>query len=55
MMNKTSRNDHTGDLIKSKSNGDQKAYEESWERIFGNKQKQDNREITENDRDNIHN
>ena len=33
------RNDITGDLIQTKSNGNKDAYAENWERIFGKKNK----------------
>ena len=33
------RNDITGDLIKTKANGDDDAYADGWERIFGKKNK----------------
>ena len=38
-----SKNDVTGDEIKSKTDN-QKAYEEGWERIFGKKEKKENTE-----------
>lgn len=33
------RNDITGDLIKTKANSDTEAYADGWERIFGKKNK----------------
>ena len=38
----TSRNDITGDLIKTKASGDKDAYAEGWDRIFGKKRAADN-------------
>lgn len=35
-----SRNDITGDLIKTKANGDKDAYADGWDRIFGKKKKE---------------
>lgn len=40
------RNDITGDLIKTKANGDDDAYADGWERIFGKKNKVADAEAT---------
>ena len=42
------RNDVTGDLIQTKSNGDKDAYADGWERIFGKKNKVADVEATTN-------
>lgn len=39
----TATNDVTGDLIKSKS-GNQEAYSDGWDRIFGKKNKDESRQ-----------
>lgn len=43
----TSKNDITGDEIKSKTNSD--AYRDGWERIFGNKDKKDNAHVAQSE------
>lgn len=43
-----SRNDITGDLIKTKANGDKDAYADGWDRIFGKKNKVADAEATPN-------
>lgn len=43
-----SRNDITGDLIKTKANSDTEAYADGWERIFGKKNKVASTEATAN-------
>ena len=43
-----SRNDITGDLIKTKANSDTDAYADGWERIFGKKNKVVDAEATPN-------
>jgi hypothetical protein len=45
-----SRNDITGDLIKTKANGDSDAFAEGWDRIFG-KKKQPLNEYPDNSTD----
>ncbi len=45
----TSRNDITGDEIKSKINSD--AFRDNWEKIFG---KKDNKDNKNNEKDNAH-
>jgi hypothetical protein len=42
------RNDITGDLIKTKANSDTEAYADGWERIFGKKNKVASTETTAN-------
>jgi hypothetical protein len=42
------RNDITGDLIKTKANSDTEAYADGWERIFGKKNKVASAEPTPN-------
>lgn len=42
------RNDITGDLIKTKANSDTEAYADGWERIFGKKNKVATPETTTN-------
>ena len=43
------RNDITGDLIKTKANGDDDAYADGWERIFGKKDKAETHKILRQD------
>ena len=42
------RNDVTGDLIKTKANGNDDAYADGWDRIFGKKNKVADVEATSN-------
>ena len=44
-----SRNDITGDLIKTKANSDTEAYADGWERIFGKKDKPETHKILRQD------
>lgn len=43
------RNDITGDLIKTKANSDTDAYADGWERIFGKKDKPETHKILKQD------
>ena len=43
------RNDITGDLIKTKANGDKDAYADGWDRIFGKKDKAETHKILRQD------
>ena len=54
MSDKTSRNDVTGDLLRSKPANDM--FEEGWDRIFGKKKKEESRidVVGQNGNDGLH-